>query len=338
MIHEEADPARARTTTMSDNQLTMLNPPTTVTSGEDMTRADYHRWMVEEANFEQAKETRAEREDRRRFRTEQQKAMQNYGKELAAAQRHQQQNVAATREGCRQEAAQAGVEGRYDQQMKRSEREALQAQWAEYGKALVKQFCNEPAKESRAELHASKAAMVKEVKDQLNRLEHGVGVFKEDRVAANRLQVGKVKSETADHITRQAKKMYVDERWDVADSMREDLDAMRQERIENETAYLHRAKTINRATSNEPARAARRKMYEQRLSEAQQVRHARQNVGATDRDQRVADASAKQAVHAQIHASKFVPVQAIKATPERLKPYFSFRSPARRQKPHEVRL
>ena len=111
-----------------------------------------------------------------------------------------------------------------------------------------------------------------------------------------------------------------------------------QERIENEEAYLQRAKQINQATSNQPARNARRKMYEQRMADAQQVRAARQNVIGTDRDQKTADASAKQAVHAQIHASKFVPLASIKATPERLKPYFSFRSPARRQKPHEVRL
>eukprot|EP00966_Prymnesium_polylepis_P243815 5638761-Prymnesium_polylepis.1 len=147
---------------------TMLNPPTTVTSGEDLTRADYHRWMVEEANFEQAKETRAEREDRRRFRQEQSKAMQNYGRELAVAQKHQQQNVAATREQMRQQASQVGVEGRLDQQSKRSERESLQMQWAEYGKALVKQFSGEPAKESRAELHASKSAIVKEVSAALS--------------------------------------------------------------------------------------------------------------------------------------------------------------------------
>ena len=30
------------------NVPTMLNPPTTVTAGEDISRADYHRWMVEE--------------------------------------------------------------------------------------------------------------------------------------------------------------------------------------------------------------------------------------------------------------------------------------------------
>jgi len=317
---------------------TALDPPTTVTAGEDLTRADYHRWMVEEQAHELANELRNEREDRRRFREEQKKAMEQYGRELASAQKRQQENVSATREICRQQAAQVGVEGRLDQQYKRSEREALQQQWAEYGRALVKQFCNEPAKESRAELHATKAAIVKEVKEQLNRLEHGVGVSKEDKVQAKRLQVGKVKSETADHITRQAKKLYVDERWDVADAMREDLEAMRQERLENEAAYISRAKTINSATSNEPARNARRKMYEQRLADAAQVRAARNNVSLTDREQRVLDASSKQAVHAAIHASKFVPLSQIKASPERLKPYFSFRSPARRPKPHEVRL
>jgi len=155
------------------------------------------------------------------------------------------------------------------------------------------------------------------------------GSSKEDQVASKRIQVGKVKAETADHVTRMAKKLFVDERWDVADSMREDLDALRMERQEKEAAYVARARSINARTSNEPARNARRQMYEKRLADAKRVRDTRVNVVNAGQDQRVAAANEKQAIHAQVHASKFVPMAAVRASPERLKPFFSYRSPGR---------
>ena len=36
-----------------------LSPATTVTTGTDLTRADYHRWLIEKQKYAQAQEVRA---------------------------------------------------------------------------------------------------------------------------------------------------------------------------------------------------------------------------------------------------------------------------------------
>ncbi|KAL1507648.1 hypothetical protein AB1Y20_007265 [Prymnesium parvum] len=325
----------------SDDEFdTTLRPPTTVSAGEDLTRADYQRWMVEDSKHEVAKEIRAEREKRRRELAEHRREMQQIGKEIAAAQRNQRGVVAASREHLRQQVAEIGAESRIIQQTHRQQRDALRDRWTEYGKVLVHQFGNDSAKQSKAELYACKAANVKEVKDHLYKLNSAPGVSKQDRIAANRLHAEKIRSETDADVTRMARKHFIDIRWDNADSMRGTLDNWRQERTEAKQAYIKRAKDINRATSstNEAARRAREKVIEERQAQAQEMRRARETVLSSNRDRRVADAIARQALHAQVHSSKFVALADTKATPERLKPYFSFRTPARRRKPHEVRI
>jgi len=321
-------------------QSTHLNPPTTVTTADDITRADYHRWMVEEDHYELANETRAERQDRRAFRAAQKAAQVEYGKELGEMQKQQQANTMAAREGMRQEHAQLGAEARADLEAKRVERAELKESWAEHGRQLVEQYRGGVVKQSRDEMLASKRAIVQEVKEQMAKFEKGIDARKDDKVNEKHTQVGKIKEDTADTITRAAKKLFVDERWDIADGMREDLEAMRQERQENEAAYVERARQIAAKTSNEPARTARKQMYEKRLSDAKRIRSHRQQIEGSDQDQKQAAAVAKQAVHASIHSAKFVPMSQVKASPDRLKPYFSFRNPQRltTKKGKEVKL
>lgn len=113
-----------------------------------------------------------------------------------------------------------------------------------------------------------------------------------------------------------------------------------QERNQAKEAYIKRAKSINRATvsSSEAAKEARKKLQEERFAQAEVIRRERESVLATDRDRRFAEANARLSTHRQVHSSKFVSLASIKTTPDRLKPYFSFRSPASRRKPHEVRI
>ena len=153
-----------------------------------------------------------------------------------------------------------------------------------------------------------------------------------------------VRAETTDTVTRNAKKAYVDERWDIADSMREKAEQWRAQRKAQELAYLEQALAINAATSMAPAKAARDKARETRAKASTEQRDRKKQL----KDQAVADDSsysqAKSAIHDSIHGLKFVPDDEVKTIStkeqgtQRLKPFFSFRTPSRRTAPHEVAL
>lgn len=156
-----------------------------------------------------------------------------------------------------------------------------------------------------------------------------------------RQRVERIRAETTDNITRNAKKATVDERWDLADQMREKAEAMRAQRKAQELAYLEAALAINAATSMEPAKAARDKAKDTRAKASKEQRDRKLQL----KQQSVADdgshSKAKQAIHDSIHGLKFVPGEEVKTMSkdsQRLKPYFSFRTPSRRTPPHEVSL
>ena len=153
--------------------------------------------------------------------------------------------------------------------------------------------------------------------------------------------VEKIRAETTDNVTRAAKKAYVDERWDVADGQREQSEAWRKQRKEQELQYLESALAINAATSMDPAKASRKKAADERAEAAAALRTKSKML----KDQAEKDAanghSAKHVIHDSIHNLKFIPDDEVKkstAAPERLKPFFSFRTPSRRTGPHEVTI
>lgn len=172
-------------------------------------------------------------------------------------------------------------------------------------------------------------------------------IVESQRAAAQderRQRVAQVRSETTDAVTRNAKKQYVDERWDVADAMREKAEAWRAQRKAQELAYLEQALAINASTSMAPAKAAREKARDTKAKASQELRERKKQI----KDQALQDDSsygqAKAAIHDSIHGLKFVPDEEVKSVAakdsgtQRLKPFFSFRTPSRRTAPHEVTL
>ena len=127
-----------------------------------------------------------------------------------------------------------------------------------------------------------------------------------------RQRVERIKSETTDTVTRNAKKGYVDERWDVADTMREQMETWRAQRKAQELAYLESALAINAATSMEPAREAKEKARATKLAATAQLRERKKII----KEQQATDGSsitqAKSAIHDSIHGLKFVPDEEVR--------------------------
>ena len=138
-------------------------------------------------------------------------------------------------------------------------------------------------------------------------------------------RVERVRAETTDTVTRNAKKSYVDERWDTADAMREKAEAWRAQRKAQELAYLESALAINASTSLEPAKAARAKAQEMKARASSLMRERKKQI----KDQAVADGGsvvqAKSAIHDSIHGLKFVPEDEVRRH-HRLAPTPSLRS------------
>ena len=109
------------------------------------------------------------------------------------------------------------------------------------------------------------------------------------------------------HGDAQREEGYVDERWDVADSMREQMETWRAQRKAQELAYLESALAINAATSMEPAREAKEKARATKLAATAQLRERKKII----KEQQATDGSsitqAKSAIHDSIHGLKFVP-------------------------------
>jgi len=335
---------RSRAVTRKDDDeelaplITGLYPPTTVTAADHMTRADYHRWLHEENNYEAANETRAERQDRRRFRGQQEAAAKRYGKELAEQRKLQQVANSASREEVREQAAAVAADMRLDNEAMRAERQAQQKDWQAHGRQLREQYSLSHTKAKKHEQLKTKAAVVRQIKEDISLLEQYVRDQKTDLAEERRLRAERVKVDTSDQATRMAKKLYVDDRWDVADAMREDMELWRKERNHKEMQYMARAKEIRASVSHEPARKARERVQAERAADAASVRGTRNKTVGKKEDAREKDIRHKQAMHAAVHANKFIATSEVKTTPERLKSYFSIRSPARRVKPQEVRL
>lgn len=172
-------------------------------------------------------------------------------------------------------------------------------------------------------------------------------IVESQRAAAQderRQRVQQIKSETTDAVTRNAKKQFVDERWDIADAMREKAEAWRAQRKAQELAYLEQALAINAATSMAPAKAARERARDQKAKASSEMRERKKQIKEQALQDDSSSVQAKAAIHDSIHGLKFVPDDEVKsvATKEagssRLKPFFSFRTPSRRTAPHEITL
>jgi len=321
-----------------------LSPPSTATNGTNITRADFQRWAHEDRNHAQADDTRKEREERRRFKLEQKELYRTRGVHYKDQQKSQMSTAANEVQGAREQNAQLGSSIRDEEEKMRKRRMEQQKKWADHGYELTQQYTIKAAQNNMRSLKAQNAGIVNGMHAKR---EDNKQIVESQRAAAQderRQRVAQVRSETTDAVTRNAKKQYVDERWDVADAMREKAEAWRAQRKAQELAYLEQALAINASTSMAPAKAAREKARDTKAKASQELRERKKQI----KDQALQDDSsygqAKAAIHDSIHGLKFVPDEEVKSVAakdsgtQRLKPFFSFRTPSRRTAPHEVTL
>jgi len=321
-----------------------LAPPSTCTNGSNITRADFQRWAHEDRNHAQADMTRTEREERRRFKQEQKELQRSRGASQKDKQKVQMQDAAAQVQNHRQDNAGVGMTLREEEDRMRKRRQEQSKKWADHGYELTQQYTIKAAQNNMRSLKAQNAGVVNGMVAKRQDRQQIVEAQREAAHEGRRQRVERVRAETTDTVTRNAKKAYVDERWDTADAMREQMETWRAQRKAQELAYLESALAVNAATSMEPAKQAREKARETRAKSSSEQRSRKKAMN----DQAVADDSsygqAKSAIHDSIHGLKFVPDEEVKqlgkTDTNRFKTFFMPRTPqsSRRKGPYEVTL
>ena len=321
-----------------------LTPPSTATNGTNITRADFQRWAHEDRNHAQADMTRTEREERRRFKQEQKELFRSRGVALKEAQKKQMEKTLETVNSHRAENKNTASQIRDDEKKMSERKKEQQLKWANHGYELTQQYTIKAAQSNMRSLKAQNAGIVTGMNAKKADRQHVrsaafthrtapsprhtiahacyacllclcLQVVEAQRSAAQeerRQRVERIKSETTDTVTRNAKKGYVDERWDVADTMREQMETWRAQRKAQELAYLESALAINAATSMEPAREAKEKARATKLAATAQLRERKKII----KEQQATDGSsitqAKSAIHDSIHGLKFVPDEEVR--------------------------
>jgi len=326
---------------LTPTRLNSLTPASTATNGTNITRADFQRWAHEDRNHSTATTTREEREQRRKFRLEEKERWRKRGDGLRVQQK--QQLVETATEVARSKELNAGIGQNLrtrNEDLKKMRGEQ-QKKWADHGYELTQTYTIKAAQNNMRSLKAQNAGIVNSMHAKRADHETIVEAQRQQAQEERRQRVEKIKSETTDAVTRAAKKAFVDERWDIADNQREKSEAWRKQRKEQELQYLEAALAINAATSLDPAKAARQRDKDERSEAATALRTKTKTLKEQAEKDQTNGASAKHTIHDTIHSLKFVPEEDVKKStsqPERLKPFFSFRTPSRRTGPHEVSI
>jgi len=322
-----------------------LTPPSTCTNGTNITRADFQRWAHEDRNHAQADMTRTERDERRRFKQEQKELFRSRGASLKDAQKTQMEDAAKkVQEHKGVVNAEIGSRLRAEEETMRQSRDMQKKKWADHGYELTQQYTIKAAQNNMRSLKAQNAGIVNGMHAKREERKEIVEAQREAAQEGRRHRVERVRSETTDTVTRNAKKAYVDERWDIADAMREQIEGWRAQRKAQELAYLESALAINAATTMEPAKQAREKAKEKKGKVSEQMRERRKAMQSQAVTDDASHGNTKQAIHDAIHGLKFVPDDEVstlsKADSTRFKTFFAPRTPASstRKAPYEVTL
>ena len=208
------------TPTGSVTRVNTLSPPSTVTNGTHITRADYQRWAHEDRNHSTADMTRIEREERRKFRQEEKERWRQRGGQLREGCKQQVSTMAEKVQKHKEGNAEIGLSLREREAALRKTRSEQQKKWADHGYELTQTYTIKAAQNNMRSLKAQNAGIVNGMHAKRQDHETIVEAQRQQAQEERRQRVEKIRGETTDNVTRAAKKAFVDERWDIADSQR----------------------------------------------------------------------------------------------------------------------
>jgi len=278
---------------------------------ESLTLGEFNRWIITERNWDIAEECREQhiegeqmrksRDDRHRERGQirQQDMVEQMKEAKTKVDAHRRANL------------EQGSMVKRDVQAWREATLELKQEWAKYGASIKQQQQAVSTTEVRDALQAEKKQRGAEVKQEVVGLTAASERLKEDALKANKDQAARVRKETADQVTDEAKQTFFNQRKTAAKQCEEQKITWTAERKANREEFLGKVQRLMSASRAARVAAANAKseLLKQRQSEAAQLKV--QKAELTSQRERLLEGTAaliKHTVNEKV-AERFVPVE-----------------------------
>lgn len=219
-------------------------------------KADYGRILQMDLNHAKAQAVREETQQRARELREQRERFRLRGQMLREQRLAGRTTVQTTIDDCRAVAQSIGDRSRAKSEHLRQQRKEAEGRWQEHGRGLQqldaalrqKIVTDKTADEAqRAKEAAALSTALKKLNEEMDDT-----IFAQNLERANR-----VKAETSERVIRASKQVFVNDRWNKADELRDSLSKLRARRKAQELAYVTQAMMIKAAAKEKHGVLAR---------------------------------------------------------------------------------
>ena len=253
----------------------------------------------------EAREARAAREDRARFRNGMREKLRLRGAELKERQQAQKRTNDDVRAGLRRAHVAAGEARRTQHEEERSQRQEAQRVHEEHGHVLgqlereQEARTREAVEEVRRRREVETANMRAELKEQKQLVDLSNLQLKRELVEL-------VRADTAPEKIRHAKATFIYRRRDQAGALRDQLEQFKMQRQERERTFMSEAHALNQAVAKEAEQPKRVKAKARAAAaaEAAELRRQREELREKDEENRRTREEAAKAVHASMQGPK----------------------------------
>jgi hypothetical protein len=231
-------------------------------------RAEYNQIIQMEANFEKGNAVRAERELTQLRMQIQKEQFKERGRMLR--ERRRKEAAESSKEAYRQQTVQVGQDIRAQREALRAKREQEQYEWQEYGQDLCKQHSTlrEKLRDAATLRQQENRSSAMQMSAELKAL---TDYRFDDTYARKREMTMSTKAATSSPVIRSAKQSFVNQRWDRADQLRDEMARFRAQRKRNDQEYLEQARAIREHCRSRNF-DAHRKMEEDARARGEQIR------------------------------------------------------------------
>ena len=248
--------------------------------------ASYRRLCHVQDNRHSAHETRAEQQERREFRNAMREKMRQRGQSLKADRKQLQQRIGTTMHSLDAQAHENGALTRAERDRGKERIDEAQREWVEHGQQLRDEFAQFEVRK-RAAIEARRLQKERETISMRADLKSQKQTVDATNLANARALVARVRADTAHDKIRLAKTAFVDQRWDKADALRDEISAWKARRRDQELHYLAGAVQTNQEhRTQETIEQVRDGMRGEKAEMGAATRHARDEMRKLSKEQR----------------------------------------------------
>lgn len=244
--------------------------------------ASYRRLRTVQEKQLAAREAKDEREERRQFAEMLKNAQKARGQALRDQAKIQHRKNRATINGRREENYRRGESIRREREEGKVQVDHAQEAWRQHGKQLNAEFAQFEVRK-RAAIEAHRRKILEETIALRTDLKSQKDAVDATNLAINRARVARVRADTSDEKIRLAKSQFIDARWDQADRLRQEVEAWKAAKKNNQLEYLATAMQTNHELKMADEEA-KRLMYEKREQSAAEVRQEREVLAERHRE------------------------------------------------------